>query len=637
MTEILRPAPTGMASAHGNASSMRRSMPNRSTLVALLGLAGLIALILISLLNIARIGYTYLVVYPVTVQSIGDPEPVRWAASNYGITHLVKFANQTLPPEARIFSFRQSDVAYYAKNPIAVYTDNSYAKLFQQPSAIELKQALLKEGIRYIAIPPYGMAEVNNSAFGHLIADPSLALLIFEQDGERLFELTSPSSRESSVKPVRVFDIRSKQERDKWNSALMPQPLTAAIRTSPASIEKSSDGVTIRRNRPLVASDILEDVLQPWDLTIDATPFVVGRSDFDVRDGLYSFEGRVAGDGLVTLYVDFDTRAVGEPVRRERKLLWSGVLNDEVQDIGGQFKVLLGGDETGGPGAFGKSSRVFFGLKQGGYLTVKALSIREIVLPENASGLGVKQTEDFLRLHRAYDNGWRNRRPDAKEERYSEPFDVFGMDRRGTIAARQTSGNPRMFDSPAYFLPTDFLTLDTAYRMERTSEGVKPVVEVSMNASGNGLLSVSLTGTCLGASPAAKKNEFGDEKEEPQAAVAGGVSSSEPAELDQDERFTEFVTPMPPVSLRREGRIYRETVVLDCAPSSVRATFGVSGDSLKSPSDLRMGEARISDFDMSLKAWAGGQEITDIALIKSSDVRPPRISPPQTQLPDYGQ
>jgi hypothetical protein len=631
-----------MASAQGNDPSMRRSMPNRSTLVALLGLAGLIVLILTSLLNIARIGYTYLVVYPVTVQSIGDPEPVRWAASNYGITHLVKFANQTLPPEARIFSFRQSDVAYYAKNPIAVYTDNSYAQMFQQPSATALKQALLKEGIRYIAIPPYGMAEVNNSAFGDLIADPSLALLIFEQGGERLFDLASPSSRESSVKPVRVFDIRSKQERDKWNSALMPQPLTAAIRTSPASIEKSSDGVTIRRNRPMVASDILEDVLQPWDLTIDATPFVVGRSDFDVRDGLYSFEGRVAGDGLVTLYVDFDTRAVGEPVRRERKLLWSGVLNDEVQDIGGQFKVLLGGDETGGSGAIDRSSRVFFGLKQGGYLTVQALSIQKTVLPENASGLEAKQTEDFLRLQRAYSNGWRNRRPDAKVERYSEPLDVFGMDRRGTIAARQTSGNARMFDSPAYFLPTDFLTLDTAYRMERTSEGVKPVVEVSMNASGNGLLSVSLTGTCLGASPAPKQNvleQEGEEKEEeePQGVIAGDVSDLEPAEQDQDDRYTKFVTPMTPVSLRREGRTYRETVVLDCAPSSVRATFGISGDRLKSPSDMRMGEARISDFDMSLKAWAGGQEIADIALIKSTDVRQPRISPPQTQLPDYGQ
>jgi hypothetical protein len=55
---------------------------------------------------------------------------------------------------------------------------------------------------------------------GDLVADPSQALLIFEQDGERLFELTSPSSRESSMKPVRVFDIRSKQERDKWNQRL---------------------------------------------------------------------------------------------------------------------------------------------------------------------------------------------------------------------------------------------------------------------------------------------------------------------------------------------------------------------------------------------------------------------------------
>ncbi|MDP3457941.1 MAG: hypothetical protein Q8S09_01580 [Hyphomonas sp.] len=623
MTEILRPATASVTAANVNSPAIRKS--GASGMVALFSLIGLIGLIVVSVLNIARIGYTYLTVYPVTARSITDPEPVRWAASNYGITHLVNFANASLDPTDRIFSFRQSDLAYYADNPIAVYTDNRYAPLFRLRSSEALKQALLKEHIRFIALPPYGLAEVNNSAFVKLIADPKMARLVFDQDGDRLFELIDQQNGERRMEPVRVVDMRSKAERNKWNATMMPLPLSVSVRTSQARLNRDEAGVTLRRDRQLIASDELEDVLQPWDLSMEATPSLVGRSEFEVRDGQYSFEGHIEGDGLVNLYVEFHASAPGEQARRERKILWSGVLNDSSQEIGGQFNVLFGSNAVEGSGSNRLSARVFFGLKQGGYLTVQSLAIRRMANTGDLSDLEAKQAKDFQSLRRAYRDGWKNLKATTGAGLYSEPFDVFGMDERGVIVARQTSGDSRAFTSPTFFLPTDLLTLDSAFRLERTAEGVKPIVEVSMRPSGNGLMSITVAGTCLGELSTAKTDE--------QKELEKELSAIEP---EHKAKGVKFAATLPSVSLRLDGRVYRESVVLECTPASITTIFGITGDRLKSPPDLRMGEARISGFDLSLKAWTGAREISAIPLVRSSDVQAPLVAPPAMRLPEHG-
>jgi hypothetical protein len=610
MTEIFRPAPNSAQTPHRTQSTNGK----RPASLVIFGLAGIIFLVAMSFLNIARIGYTYLAAFPVNANTIGDPEPARWAASNYGIAQLVEFANETLAKNDRIFAFRQSDLAYYAKNPIAVYTDNAYAPLFRLQSAAELRQALLADQIRYVALPPYGMSEVNNSAFGKLLSDPKMARLIFELDGNRLFELTALEAHEVRQEEIRSFDLRDRSEREKWNVVQMPQPLLESFFTVPAKLEKSTSGATVRRDRPIVASETLEDVLQPWDLSIGATPSLTGSSDFKVENGVYGFEGRIAGDGMINLYVDLYSRTRGEDVRWERKLLWSGVLNDEALNIGGQFKVLIGGDEGDMIGTDRQSARFFFGLKNGSYLTVQSLSLRKILIEDVKSSAGSKQSRDFEALRRAHKSGWEIVKSIGIDRQYSEPFHVFGMTSAGTIIAKQTSGDSRQFSSPTYLLPTDLMSSETAFRMQKTSEGVKPVIEVQMRPSGNGLLRIAVTGTCL----------------EPRAPII----ASEPL---ASESFRTFEAVFPSVSLRREGRIYRESIVLGCTPSSVKAVFGLTHDTMKSPPDFTMGEARISEFDITLNAWAVGQDFAEIPLVRSSDVRPPYISTPQVQLPDYGQ
>ncbi|HRI99403.1 MAG TPA: hypothetical protein PKV67_01395 [Hyphomonas sp.] len=610
MTEILRPAPNSAKTPH----RAKRTNGKRPVSLVIFGLAGIIFLVTMSVLNIARIGYTYLAVFPVNANTIGDSEPARWAASNYGIAQLVEFANETLAEKDRIFAFRQSDLAYYAKNPIAVYTDNAYAPLFRLQSAAELRQALLIDRIRYVALPPYGMSEVNNSAFGKLLSDPKMARLIFELDGNRLFELTALEAHEVQQEEIRSFDLRDRTERDRWNVVQIPQPLLESFFTGPAKLEKTSSGATVRRSRPIIASETLEDVLQPWDLSIDATPSLTGNSDFKVENGVYRFEGLIAGDGMINLYVDLYSRTRGEDVRWERKLLWSGVLNDEALNIGGQFKVLIGGDEGDMIGPDRQSARLFFGLKNGSYLTVQSLSLRKILVEDGMSSAGSKQSRDFEALRRAYRSGWEIVKPIGIDRLYSEPSHVFGMTSAGTIIAKQTSGDSRQFSSPTYLLPTDLMSSETAFRMQKTSEGVKPVVEVQMRPSGNGLLRIAVTGTCL----------------QPRAPSI----TSEPL---ASESVTTFEAKLPSVSLRREGRTYRESVVLGCTPSSFKAVFGVTHDTMKSPPDFTMGEAQISDFDITLNAWAAGQDFAEIPLVRSSDVRPPIISTPQVQLPDYGQ
>jgi hypothetical protein len=609
--------------------------------VYLFALFSLLTLIITSTLNMARIGYTYLVVYPYSLSSISDPEPVRWAASNYGIAHLIKFANETLAEDDRIFAFRQSDLAYYAKNPIAVYTDNAYAPLFKLKSPQQLKAALLKDNIRYVALPPYGMAEVNNSAFAVLLSDPAMAQLIFEQDGDRLFELTESETTTPELELVRTFDLRSKSEQDKWNAAMMPLPLLTSFQISAARLEQTSSGVTLRRNRPRISNEFLEDVLQPWDLSVAATPFLTGRSDFEVRHGLYRFEGLVAGKGLVNLYAEFYTNSTGQEVERSRKLLWSGVLNNETRNISGQFNILIDHDDVEFSRADRQSVRVFFGLKQGGYLSVQSLAIQKIAPSDALRGMASKQVREFESLQRAYRGGWENLKTARYSTEYSDPFNVFGMDDANTVFAKQTSGSTRVIASPTYMLTTDLLTSETAFRLKRTAEGVRPVVELSMTPRGNGLMSVAVIGSCLedeGSANAgeqkALKREFEKDLQKAFGLNPQAVQSALYGRTEMNQKFLAF---FQPVSLRQTGRTYRESVVLDCAPASIRAIFGVTHDSMKSPPDLRMAEVRIADFEIALTAWAGGTDTTDFLLVRSSDVRSPKISPPQTQLPDFGQ
>lgn len=639
MTEIFRPAlPPSVGQNRSEKPFRRQGAKGAGYLLALLALFTLIAT---SMLNMARIGYTYLVVYPVNLSSISDAEPVRWSASNYGIAHLVRFANETLDEDDRIFTFRQSDLAYYVKNPIAVYTDNAYAPLFRLKSPQHLKAALLRDQIRYIALPPYGVAEVNNSAFEELLSDPAMAQLIFEQDGDRLFELTESETTTPSLELVRTFDLRIKSEREKWNAAMMPLPLLTSIQTGAARLEHTNSGVTIRRDRPTISNEFLEDVLQPWDISVAATPFLTGRSDFEVRHGLYRFEGLVAGKGLVNLYAEFYTNSTGQEVERSRKLLWSGVLNNETRNISSQFNVLLDHDDVELSGADRQSVRVFFGLKQGGYLSVQSLSIQKIPPSDALRGLASKQVRDFERLQRAYRSGWENLKTTKYSTEYSDPFNVFGMDDASTVFAKQTSGRNRVIASPTYILPTDLLTSEAAFRLKRTAEGVRPVVQLSMKPRGNGLMSVAVIGTCLededSTDPSEQKalkrrfekdllKTFGMNPEAVQSALYG-----------RGEMNQKFLAFFQPVSLRQAGRTYRESVVLDCAPASIRAILGVTHDSMRSPPDLRMAEVRIADFEIALTAWAGGTDTTDIPLVRSSDVRSPKISPPKTQLPDFGQ
>lgn len=639
MTEIFRPSLTPPASQNRPDKQMRRQGVNGG--VYLITLFALLALILTSMLNMARIGYTYLVVYPVSLSSISDAEPVRWSASNYGIVHLTNFANETLAEGDRIFAFRQSDLAYYAKNPIAVYTDNAYAPLFRLKSPQQLKAALLKDRIRYVALPRYGMAEVNNSAFGELLSDPALAQLVFEQDGERLFELTESATTPPSLELVRSFDLRSEAEQQKWNAAMMPLPLLTSIQIAPARLERSSSGVTIRRERPKISNEFLEDVLQPWDISVAATPFLTGRSDFEVRHGLYRFEGLVSGKGLVTLYAEFYTNTPGQEVERSRKPLWSGVLNNETRRISGQFNILIDHDDTELSATDRQSVRVFFGLKQGEYLSVQSLSIQKVPAPYALRGLASKQLRDFERLQRAYRGGWENLKTSKYSTEYSDPFNVFGMDDAGTVVAKQTSGSPRVIASPTFVMPTDLLTSETAFRLKRTAEGVRPVVELSMQPQGNGLMSVAVIGTCLEdqstTDPVAQialQREFETNLKKAFGMSAEAVHLLLDGPSETDRKFLAF---SQPVSLRQAGRTYRESIVLACAPSSIRAIFGVTHDNMRSPPDLRMAEVRIADFELALTAWAGGTDTTQIPLVRSSDVRAPKISPPQTQLPDFSQ
>jgi hypothetical protein len=600
MVEIFRPAPVSATDEKGGLpmDAVRRSAQG---LFGLLALVGLLAMFAASAMTIARGTYSYLKVYPTSLATIADPEPVRWLQSGTGITQLVGFVNQHANPDDKVFSFRQSDLVYYARNPVAVYTDNTYADLFRIKSPETLHQALRDRQIRFVAVPPYGLAEINNSAFGALLADPKLARLSSDFNDNRLFEIQSqPAS--IRMQSVRRVDMRNAPERSKWNASTLDVPIRISLLSAPPVIDRQSTpgSVTLRLRPPLIAGEHGENVLQPWDIGLKANPFTVGNSEFDVRSGLYSFTAGISGDGLVNLYMDVYSRGLNGNVQSTRRLMWSGVLDNESKRINGQFLLQVSDSKTNPSSISATSARVFFGLKHARYLTVYDLDISRAEQGFVATGLIAEQTAKFEALQRALESGWSH----GSGTNVSPAG--FGMNEAGTLNTWQTSGAPAGFQSPDYLLPSEQTTPDEATKLSRTAQGVLPLVTHRIRAGGNGRLTATLKGVCLEPHSITIENPMGER---------------------------EFLLTLSTMSLRTQTVQFQHAIQLPCMPLSLGVQYALDRDILKSPPDKRLGDATLSDVDLTLQVWDAARQLSIIDLVKSSEVRPLVLASPPVALP----
>ena len=113
-----------------------------------------------------------------------------------GLYNVVKYVNRYVPPDARILTFRQSDIGYYTKHPIAVQFDPENISLFNDTlSAAEIAVSLSSRGIHYIHVPHYTEPAIYSSSFGSFLSDPQHVELLIFSHGARLYRVLDPGER----------------------------------------------------------------------------------------------------------------------------------------------------------------------------------------------------------------------------------------------------------------------------------------------------------------------------------------------------------------------------------------------------------------------------------------------------------
>jgi len=257
-----------------DADAVKARFWSKRTIIWIITRFVLFGVLMSCLATTARVASTYFAVYPVSPMLLVSPEDERWEMSSYPIVRLVRFINQNVPVDARIMVFRQSDIAYYTDNPIATFTDNNYAELFKKDTPEELHEALLERGIQYVALPAYGKAEVNRSAFKPLLNDGRYAVLAFEADGDRLFKiLDEPIDFVPFVAPelVEMVAVEAISTLDTESGDVEGQGSTESL---------SSENLTAASNIPLRGASSVEAL----DEFNDAEPLDQNYTYTRVRD-----------------------------------------------------------------------------------------------------------------------------------------------------------------------------------------------------------------------------------------------------------------------------------------------------------------------------------------------------------------
>jgi hypothetical protein len=127
-------------------------------------------------------------------QTAGQTDQVKSGLTNHPQFRMIarlnrKLSDGTWKPSGKVLSFRVGDFAYYAQFDFLSYIHPAVLPAFKASSAREAGEVLARLGVSYVAVPPYSLPEIYNSALGALLADPAAVRILDSDDGYTLYEL----------------------------------------------------------------------------------------------------------------------------------------------------------------------------------------------------------------------------------------------------------------------------------------------------------------------------------------------------------------------------------------------------------------------------------------------------------------
>lgn len=125
------------------------------------------------------------------VATLAQDDLTRMVQANQPLAMAVQAARNAWQsdPGGLVLAFSQAEISYYSGLPFISYFDPSCVQFYSAASVEDLWTRLRAHNVRFILAPPYPLAEITNTPFNALLADPRLTKVLYERHGARLLKL----------------------------------------------------------------------------------------------------------------------------------------------------------------------------------------------------------------------------------------------------------------------------------------------------------------------------------------------------------------------------------------------------------------------------------------------------------------
>ena len=299
------------------------------TAATLLGVAFLTT---VSLQSAKSLGYAN-----IDILTAGQSDQVKSGLTDQPQLRMIARLNRKLAdggwtPSGKVLSFRVGDVAYYGHFGYVSYIDPAVLPAFKAGSAGEAGEVLARLGVSHIAVPPYSMPEIHNSAIGALLSDPQAARILDSDDGYVLYELLK-NADPPAMEPVA--------------GGLQISVTDAQMSESAQLRAQSASGATLQNGAnadlpPVEQADAVDiGSYARWSAAENA--FFIG-APMTTKNGEHVFSARMSGSGFVRIAL---VREGASAV-----ILWEGVIQAQERLVSSHFDLayLNDGAREGGSG-----------------------------------------------------------------------------------------------------------------------------------------------------------------------------------------------------------------------------------------------------------------------------------------------
>lgn len=119
--------------------------------------------------------------------------------------NLLAFYRKLASPDEKLLSFRNAEAAYYAGDQYIFHTDQKMLPIYTAKNKDEAYRSLHNLGIRYLAVPNYPLAYIDESYISDLLGDPAYCELVYQFGGSKLYKLNR-EIQDFSAQPITIVN-----------------------------------------------------------------------------------------------------------------------------------------------------------------------------------------------------------------------------------------------------------------------------------------------------------------------------------------------------------------------------------------------------------------------------------------------